>query len=89
MKKWMKLFLLLGACMILAVGCQKSESEEETQEEKKAEALEIESEEKDEEEEVEESEEADEPDQEQRVHPPGSLQDRPDQPKPSGLRADV
>ena len=45
MKKWMKLFLLLGACMILAVGCQKSESEEETQEEKKAEALEIESEE--------------------------------------------
>lgn len=59
MKKWMKLFLLLGACMILAVGCQKSESEEETQEEKKAEALEIESE-KEDEEDAEESEEAEE-----------------------------
>lgn len=65
MKKRMKLFLLLGACMILAVGCQKSEREEGKQEEKKAETLEIDSEEKDEEEEVEEAEEADEPDQEE------------------------
>ena len=59
MKKWMKLFLLLGACMVLVLGCQKSESEEAEQEEKKAEALEIESE-KEDEEDVEESEEAEE-----------------------------
>ena len=59
MKKWMKLFLLLGACMVLVLGCQKSESEEAEQEEKKAEALEIESE-KEDEEDAEESEEAEE-----------------------------
>lgn len=64
MKKWMKLFLLLCACMILVAGCQKSESEEEKQEEKKAETLGLESEEKDEEEEAKESEEADELEQE-------------------------
>lgn len=62
MKKWMKLFLLLGTCMVLVLGCQKSESEEAEQEEKKAEALEIESE-KEDEEDAEESEEAkEEPD---------------------------
>lgn len=59
MKKWMKLFLLLGACMVLVMGCQKSESEETEQEEKKTEALEIESE-KEDEEDAEESEEAEE-----------------------------
>lgn len=59
MKKWMKLFLLLGACMVLVLGCQKPESEEAEQEEKKTEALEIESE-KEDEEDAEESEEAEE-----------------------------
>lgn len=53
MKKWMKLFLLLVACMVLVMGCQKSDGEGEEQEEKKTEALEIK-------EDAEESEEAEE-----------------------------
>lgn len=66
MKKWMKLFLLLGACMILVMGCQKSEGEEAEQEEKKAEALEIESEKEDED----DAEESEEPDKKEEAEQP-------------------